>query len=65
MDNNFICFVYILEIKAYGVYISQLIQYPRACGSYQEDAESRLVKFKSSFQKFYGHHLVNNYGISV
>jgi hypothetical protein len=34
---------------AYGVYISQLIQYSRAYGSYQD-----FLKLKSSLQKFYG-----------
>jgi hypothetical protein len=49
---------------AYGVYISQLIQYSRACGSYQNYL---LVKLKSSLRKFYGchHDLVDRYGISV
>ena len=65
---------------AYGVYISQLIQYSRACGSYQDfldrellltrkllDQGFVLVKLKSSLRKFYGHHhdLVDRYGISV
>jgi hypothetical protein len=65
---------------AYGVYISQLIQYSRACGSYQDfldrellltrkllDQRFVLVKLKSSLRKFYGHHhdLVDRYGISV
>ena len=36
---------------AYGEYISQLIRYSRACGSYQD-----FLKLKSSLQKFYGHH---------
>jgi hypothetical protein len=44
--------------SAYGLYISQLIRYSRACGSYHEF----LV-----FKKFYGrlNDLVNHYGISV
>jgi hypothetical protein len=65
---------------AYGVYISQLIQYSRACGSYQEFLDRGLlltrkqltqgfllVKLKSSLRKFYGRHhdLVDRYGISV
>jgi hypothetical protein len=64
---------------AYGVYISQLIQYSRACGSYQESLDRGLlltrkllnqgfflVMLKSS-QKFCGRHhdLVDRYGISV
>ena len=65
---------------AYGVYISQLIGYSRACGSYQDFLDRGLlltrkllnqgfllVKFKSSLQKFSGrsHDLVNRYGISA
>ena len=65
---------------AYGVYISQLIQYSRACGSYHDFLDRWLllimklenqgflvVKLKSSFRTFYGRHhdLVNRYGISV
>ena len=46
---------------AYGVHISQLIRYARACGSYQEFLDRRkllkqgflLVKLKSSFRRFY------------
>ena len=54
---------------AYGVYISQLIRYSRACGSYQDFLDRRLlltrkllnqgfllVKLKSSLRKFYGRH---------
>jgi hypothetical protein len=81
----------ILEIKyvlcsnipaapAYGVYISQLIRYSRACGSYQDFLDRGLlltrmllnqgfllVKLKSSLRKFYHRHhdLVDRYGISV
>jgi hypothetical protein len=65
---------------AYGVYISQLIRYSRACGSYHDFLDRGLlltrkllnqglllVKLKSSFRKFYDrqHDLVNRYGISV
>jgi hypothetical protein len=65
---------------AYGVYISQLIGYSRACGSYQDFLDRGwlltrkllnhgflLVKLKSSLRKFYGHHhdLADRYGISV
>ena len=65
---------------AYGVYISQLIRYSRACISYQDflDRGSLLtrkllnqgflmVKLKSSLRKFYGRHhdLVDRYGKSV
>ena len=65
---------------AYGVYISQLIRYSRACGSYQDFLDIGLqlirkilnqgvllVKLKSSLRKFYGchHDLVDRYGISV
>ena len=64
----------------YEIYISQLIQYSRACGSHQDFLDRRLlltrkllnqgfllVMLKSSFQKCYGRHhdLVERYGISV
>jgi hypothetical protein len=66
--------------SAYGVYISQLIRYSRACGSYQDFLDRELlltrkllnqgfllVKLKSSLRKLYGRHhdLVDRYGISV
>jgi hypothetical protein len=66
--------------SAYGVYISELIRYSRACGSYQEFLDRELlltrkllnqgfllVKLKSSLRKLYGRHhdLVDRYGISV
>ena len=65
---------------AYGVYISQLIIYSRACGSYQDFLDRGwlltrerlnqgffLIKLKSSLRKYYGsqHDLVDRYGISV
>jgi hypothetical protein len=65
---------------AYGVYISLMIWYSRACGSYQNFLDRGwlltrkllnqgffLVKLKSSLRKFYGRHhdLVDRYGISV
>jgi hypothetical protein len=65
---------------AYGVYLSQMIRYSRACGSYQDFLERGLlltmkllnqgfllVMLKSSLRKFYGchHDLVDRYGISV
>jgi hypothetical protein len=65
---------------AYGVYISQLIRYSRACGSYDNFLDRGvlltrellnqgflLVKLKSSLRKFYDRHhdLVDRYGISV
>jgi hypothetical protein len=65
---------------AYGVNISQLIWYSRACGSYEDFLDRGflltrkllnqwflLVKLKSSLRKFYGrqHDLVDRYGISV
>jgi hypothetical protein len=67
-------------VPAYGVYISQLIRYSRACGSYQDFLDRGLlltrkllnqgfllVKLKSSHRKFYGRHhdLVDRYGIPV
>ena len=66
---------------AYGVYISQLIRYSRACDSYHDVLDRGLlltrkllnqgfllVKLKSSLgRKLYGRHhdLVDRYGISV
>ena len=65
---------------AYGVYLSQLIRYSRACGSYQDILDRGLlltrkllnqgfilVKFKSSLRKYYGRHhdLIDRYGISM
>ena len=59
---------------AYGVYVSHLIRYSRACGSYQDYLDRgllnqgfHLVKLKSSDRKFYCRHhdLVDRYGISV
>jgi hypothetical protein len=65
---------------AYGVYISQMIRYSRACGFYQDFLDKGLlltrkllnqglllVKLKSSLRKFYGrnHDLLDRYGISV
>ena len=60
---------------AYGVYISELIRFSRACGSSQDFLDKELlltrkllnqvfllVKLKSSLRKFYGRH---RYGISV
>jgi hypothetical protein len=64
---------------AYGEYLSQLIRYSRAWGSYQDvhdrgllltrkllDQGLILFKLKSSLRKFYRRHdLVDCYGISV
>ena len=65
---------------AYGVYISLLIRYSRACGLYQKFLDRGLLltrkllnqgflltKLKSSFRKFYGRHhdLDARYEISV
>jgi hypothetical protein len=60
---------------AYGVYISQMIRYSRACASYQDFPDRELlltkkllnqgfllVKLKLSLRLFYGRH---RYGISV
>ena len=64
----------------YGVYISQLIRYSRACGFYQDFLDRELllirkllnqgfllVKLKSSLRQLYDRHhdLVDRYGISV
>ena len=65
---------------AYSVYISQLIRYSRACGSYQDFLDRGLlltrqlldqgflsVKLKSSLRKLCGRHhdLVDHYGLFV
>jgi hypothetical protein len=65
---------------AYGVYISQMIRYSRACSSYQDFLDRGLlltrkllnqgfllVKLKLSLRKLYGRHhdLVDRYGISM
>ena len=65
---------------AYGVYISQLIRYARACVQYSDFLErgqllsQKLLsqgyvkpRLESSLRKFYGRHheLVDHYGISV
>jgi len=62
---------------AYGAYISELIRYSRACGSYQDFLEGELqltrkllnealllIKLNSSLRTSYGgrHGLVNRYG---
>jgi hypothetical protein len=67
-------------VFSYGVYLSQMIRYSRACGSYQDFLDRGLlltrkllnqgfllVKLKSSLRKLYGchHDLVDRYGISV
>jgi hypothetical protein len=64
----------------YGVNISQLIRYSRACGSYHDFLDRvvlltrkllnqgfLVVKLKSSLREFYGryHDLVNHYRVSV
>jgi hypothetical protein len=79
LNFPFIC-SNVIAVPAYGVYISQLIQISRVCGSYQDfldrgllltrkllNQEFLLVKLKSSRRKFYGNHydLVDRYGISV
>ena len=66
--------------SAYGVYISQLIRYSRACISYHDfldrgllltrkllNLEFQMVKLKSPLRKFYGRHheLIDRYGITV
>jgi hypothetical protein len=60
---------------AYGVYISQLIRFSRACGSYQDFLDRGLllsqgfllVKLKSSLRKLYGRHhdLADRYGMTT
>ena len=68
------------QSPAYGVFISQLIRYARACSSYEDFLyrgrmlASKLcaqgfivVKLKSAIKKFFGryHELVDKYGLSV
>ena len=75
----FIC-TNIPSAPTYEAYISQLIRYSRACGSYQNVLDRGLlltrnllnhgflwVKLKSSLRTCYGRHydLVDRYGISV
>ena len=70
--------VHVYTAPAYGVYISQLIQYSRACDSYQDFLDRGLlltrkllnqwfllVKMKWSLRKFYDRHhdLVDHYGV--
>ena len=65
---------------AYGVFISQLVRYARACSSYEcfilraRRLSSKLLKqgylverLKSSFRKFYGRYgdLVEQYGVTL
>ena len=65
---------------AYGVFISQLIRYARACSSYEcfilraRRLSSKLLKqgyiverLKSSFRKFYGRYgdLIERYGVTL
>ena len=75
----FICSTIPATPAYYGVYISQLTRYSRACRSYQDSLDRGLkltrkllnqgfllVKLKSSLRKCYGRHheLVDSYGIS-
>ena len=79
VNFTFIC-SNIQAAPACGVYISQLILYSRACGSYQDFLDRGLlltrrllnqgfllVKLKSSHRKFYrrNHDIVSRYGIYV
>ena len=66
--------------SAYGVYVSQLIRYARACSNYQDFMERGKVlttklfsqgciktKLIATLEKFYGRHrdLVNPYNVAV
>jgi hypothetical protein len=79
VNSPFIC-SNIPAAPSYRVYISQMIRYSRACGSYQVFLDRGLllirkvlnqgfllVKLKSSLRELYGRHhdLVDHYGISV
>ena len=65
---------------AYGVYVSQLIRYARACSNYQDFlARAKMLtdkllkqgylrpRLQSTFKKFYGRHqeLIDHFGMSV
>jgi len=80
MTKEMILIFHIPAAPAYGVYISQLIQYSRACGSYSDfldrglfitmkllDQGFLVVKMRSSLRKSYGRHdyLVNRYVVSM
>ena len=55
-----------LPASAYGVYISQLIRYSKACGSYQDFlGRELLLTIKLLNQGFLLVNLVDLYGISV
>ena len=67
----------ILSAPAYGVYVSQLIRYARACSNYQDfmergkvlttkllSQEYQKTKLVAKFKKFY-HDLVNPYNVTV
>ena len=74
-------FYYLIpSLPAYGVFISQLIRYSRACSSYEcfilraRRLSSKLLKqgylaehLKSSFRKFYGRYgdLLQQYEVSL
>lgn len=65
---------------AYGVYISQLVRYSRACSSYDDFARRGMLltnkllqqgyeeeRLKTTFRKFYGRHheLMDQFGMSM
>ena len=77
MNFPFIC-SNTLAASAYGVYISQLIRYCRACGSYQDFLDRGLlltrkllnqgfllVKLKPSLRKFYGRHVLCSFELNI
>ena len=68
VNFQFIC-SNIPAAPAYGVYLSQMIRYSRACGSYQDflDRGLLLTRKLSEPRNIYGRHreLVDRYGISV
>ena len=49
-------------LPAYGVYLSHLIRYSRACGSYQDFIDRGLLLTRKHGRH---HDLVDRYGISV
>ncbi len=68
------------SVPAYGVYISQLIPYARACRKYTDFIYRAklltdkllkqgyvVIRLRSSLQKFYGRHheLVDKYGVTI
>jgi hypothetical protein len=50
---------------AYGAYISQLVWYSRACGSYQDYLDRNYWTRGSSWLSWSHHDMIDRYGISL